>query len=275
MAGEGAHARVVRLNDEQKRAAYDKKKRGLLQRADRIERQAREQLEQKLADAQALRDEAATPYEAKLLEDRAASLVQTAHVGAIGKLRRYVNNLKENVRWIVMRAFMRRLGIASLLFAGAVSATCYDADGAIKWVERCSFNKITTEGRNHILDVTFHNDTQVSTWYIGLVSGASTPTYADADTLASHAGWTEYTAYSETNRQVWQEGAASAGAITNSTTSDFSMNASGTVAGLLLCSVASGTSGTLWTAVSFSGGNQSVSDGDTLKVTYALSTASS
>jgi hypothetical protein len=51
------------------------------------------------------------------------------------------------------------------------------------------------------------------------------------------------------------------------------MNATVTIAGAFLCTVSSGTSGILYSAGDFTGGDKSVDSGDTLNVTYTLSTA--
>jgi hypothetical protein len=56
-------------------------------------------------------------------------------------------------------------------------------------------NDVTNEGLNNILDVQFHAVTQVTTWYIGLIDASGFSDLADSDTLASHAGWTEFTNY--------------------------------------------------------------------------------
>jgi hypothetical protein len=61
--------------------------------------------------------------------------------------------------------------------------------------------------------------------------------------------------------------------ITNSASpSSFAMLVNGTVvAGALLCTVATGTSGVLFSAGDFSGGDKTVDSGDTLNVTYTFS----
>jgi hypothetical protein len=49
------------------------------------------------------------------------------------------------------------------------------------------------------------------------------------------------------------------------------MNGTATIAGAFLCNVASGTSGVLFSAGDFTGGDKSVASGDTLNVTYTFS----
>ena len=146
--------------------------------------------------------------------------------------------------------------------------TCLDKDGNIKWEENKK-NIIVTAGLNHILDVQFHATTQVTTWYIGL-KGAGTP--AAADTMASHSSWSELTNYSG-NRKEWTEGAASSGSMTNSSSVDFSINGTATVAGAFLNTAATGTSGTLYGVVDFSS-SRAVISGDTLQVTVTVTAAS-
>jgi len=149
------------------------------------------------------------------------------------------------------------------------TVTCLDAQGNEKWSETKK-NLIVTEGLNHILDVAFHGDTQATTWYVGL-KGTGTP--AAGDTLASHSSWSELTDYSG-SRKEWTEGAASSGSMTNSSSVDFSITGTATVAGAFLSSVASGTSGTLYGVVDFAS-SRSVLSGDTLQVTVTVTAASS
>lgn len=134
-------------------------------------------------------------------------------------------------------------------------------------------NGITDEGMNHLLDVTFHGSSQIGTWYIGLVDNSGFSAFADVDTLSSHAGWSEFTSYTEANRVTWQEDAASSRSITNTTTADFSINATGNVRGIFVSSnnvKTTGTTGTLWSTAAFSS-VVATANGDTLKVTYTVS----
>ena len=146
--------------------------------------------------------------------------------------------------------------------------TCLDKDGNIKWEEDMK-NLIATVGLNHILDVQFHATTQVTTWYIGL-KAAGTP--AAADTMASHSTWAELAGYSG-DRKEWTEGAASSGSMTNSSSVDFAITGSATVAGAFLNTAATGTSGVLYGVVDFSS-SRAVINGDTLQVTVTVTAAS-
>jgi len=110
-----------------------------------------------------------------------------------------------------------------------------DIEGNLKGVYAFP-NGIVDEGLNHILDTQFHATTQVGTWYAGLVDNSGWTAFADADTLSSHAGWSENTDYTESNRVEWAEDAAASRSISNSTTADFSINASGNLKGIFISS---------------------------------------
>lgn len=160
------------------------------------------------------------------------------------------------------------LGNVNIGLANFWKVTCLDKDGNIKW-EEDNKNIIVTAGLNHILDTQFHATTQVTTWYIGL-KGAGTP--VAADTMASHGSWAELAGYSG-NRKEWTEGAASAGSMTNSSSVDFTINATATIAGAFLNTAATGTGGTLYGVVDFSS-SRAVISGDTLQVTVTVTAAS-
>lgn len=134
------------------------------------------------------------------------------------------------------------------------------------------FNIIVNAGKNSLLGIMFHADTQITAWYIGLVDNSGWTAFAAADTAGSHSGWTESTAYSDGTRQAWSVGAASGQAITNGTAATFNINGTATLKGIFVISNSTkgGTTGTLWNGVAFSS-TISVTNGDQLKVTYSVS----
>lgn len=137
-------------------------------------------------------------------------------------------------------------------------------DGALLW-RRVFFNVVTTVGKNDVIDKYFKGSAYTAAWYLGL-AGAGTK--AAADTLASHAGWSEVNPYSG-NRPAITFGTTSSGSNTAVTVA-YTCNGSATVAGLFLASVNTGTSGILYNAVDFTGGSRAVISGDTLNVTPTL-----
>lgn len=149
---------------------------------------------------------------------------------------------------------------------GFYTLECVGADGEIKWVEEFG-NLVTTAGKNSLLDVGL-GGSAFTAFVLGLVDGGSAPTYAAADIMSSHAGWTENTGYSNATRPSPTFNAASAGSKATTATA-FNINATGTIAGVFLTTgtAKGGTTGTLYSAGSFSG-NRSVLSGDTLNATY-------
>ena len=147
-----------------------------------------------------------------------------------------------------------------------------DCDDTLKAIYEVP-NGIVDVGLNHILDTQFNGGSQISTWYIGLVDNSGFSAFADADTLASHAGWSEFTSYTESNRVTWSSDAASSRSVSNSSTADFSINATGNVKGIFVSSnnvKTTGNTGTLWSTAAFSS-VVATANGDTLKVTYTVS----
>lgn len=158
-------------------------------------------------------------------------------------------------------------------FRNPVKVQCFDKHGKLKWEEEV-FNGIVDVGIQYMENVAFRSATsQINPWYIGLVDNSGFSAFANADTMSSHTGWSEFTNYSEATRPEWTADAAASRAITNSTTVDFSINgAGGTVKGIFVTSnnTKSGTTGTLWSTAAFSS-NAVVTNGDTLKITYTVS----
>jgi hypothetical protein len=161
---------------------------------------------------------------------------------------------------------------------GVFTVTCVGADGVEKWSDTFH-NLVVNEGLQDMNAKYFQGSGYTAAWYLGLVQGpGSGTTYAAGNTLASHAGWTELvpgTAYTGNRKAVTFGTATTAdpSVISNSASpSSFAMLVNSTVvAGAFLCSVASGTSGVLFSAGDFTGGDKTVDNGDTLNVTYTFS----
>lgn len=135
-------------------------------------------------------------------------------------------------------------------------------------------NDITNEGKNTLFEVMFHDGTQIAnaSWCIGLISLSGYSALNATDVMASHAGWTEFTGYSQSTRVAWGAGAAASQSITNASPATFDITSSGTVKGIFITSQStkSGTSGKLWSTALFSA-DVPVTNGDQLRATYTVS----
>jgi hypothetical protein len=160
--------------------------------------------------------------------------------------------------------------------AGVFTIQCFDKDGKLKWEEK-NPNLVVNEGLQDMNDKYFSGSAYTAAWYLGLITGpGSGTTIAAGDTLASHAGWTEYSDYTGNRQAVTFGGAtlADPSVIDNSGAPNaFVITApGGTVAGAFLTDVATGTGGILFSASDFqSPGDRVVVAGDTLNVTYTFS----
>lgn len=142
--------------------------------------------------------------------------------------------------------------------------------GKLVWREQFA-NLIPTSGLTKLLDAAFVTGLASPLWYVGLVSTG--PTYAVADTMSSHAGWTELTNYSQTTRPQWVGAAVVAGSTDNSASkASFIISSGATVAGAFIAdsSTKGGTSGTLYGEGSFATGDQAVLGGDVVNITVTL-----
>ena len=153
---------------------------------------------------------------------------------------------------------------------GFYTATCYGADGQIKWEEPFC-NLVTTVGKNATLDTILGNSAAGAV-VMGL---KGTGTALAADTQSSHASWNEVggtnaPTYSG-NRPTPSFSAAASGSKTTSSAVSFSMTGTGTVAGCFIniggSATKDSTTGTLFSAGDFSS-SKSVVNGDTIAVSY-------
>jgi len=162
---------------------------------------------------------------------------------------------------------------------GVYYVECHDKDGNLKWTVE-SKNLVVNAGLQYMAGSALTSVTQITTWYLGLYGAGASNTPAAGDTMASHAGWTEVTTYSNANRvtaTLATATTANPSVVTNSASpAAFNINGSATVGGAFLTSnnTKGGTTGTLFSAADFgSPGDRSVVNGDTLSVTYTFSLA--
>ena len=141
---------------------------------------------------------------------------------------------------------------------------CIGADGREKWRETVR-NTVMTPGKTDIIDKYLKGSSYTAAWYVILKGSGSINA---ADTLASHAGWTEITAYTG-NRPAVTWGTTTTGSNT-ATAVSFAMTGAYTVAGAGCCTVATGTSGVLYNMSDF-GAARTGDNGDTLNVTPTIS----
>ena len=152
---------------------------------------------------------------------------------------------------------------------------CIGPDGKLKWTDEFD-NLVTNEGLNDNLDKYLKGSTYTAAFYVGLTDG--TPTVNAADTMSSHAGWTEVTDYSESTREALVLGTVASQSVDNSASkASYSINATATVGGAFITTVNTkgGTTGILYGVGAFSGGDKSVGNGDTLNVTVTCTAAAS
>lgn len=177
-------------------------------------------------------------------------------------------------------AFLSRLGGLgdSVKAEGKYHVICKDKDGNIKW-EDDIINTVVTVGKDQMLDAALAGSAYTVTGpFMGLISSVGYSAINVADTMSSHAGWTEAgnanaPTYSGTRKTAaWS--AASGGAKSLSAGLVFNITGSGTVKGAFLVfgsgavNTIDSTAGVLYSAGLFSGGDKAVVNTDTLTVSY-------
>lgn len=162
-------------------------------------------------------------------------------------------------------------------FDGTYTAKCYDQYGILKWSDVIE-NITTNVGRKSMMDSYFAN--------IGggaiLMGLKGTGTAVVGDTQASHASWLEVglanaPTYSGTRKTPTFSASTTANPSVLSTSAAvvFAMTGSGTVTGAFIniggTSTIDNTTGILFSAGDFTAGSKTVTSGDTINVTYTLS----
>jgi hypothetical protein len=174
---------------------------------------------------------------------------------------------------------------------GYYHVECRDSDGNVKWTEEFP-NQVVQVGKIFMFQQTLITSPIALVGpFLGLVSGTGN-TFSPTDTMTSHAGWSEFIAYTvggsavrgtavfatPTGNSNTTPGSnvvtASATAITYTIT-----GAGGTVGGCFLVtgsgasSTLSNTGGTLYSAGAF-GTAKTTTSGDTVSVTYSTTATS-
>jgi len=164
---------------------------------------------------------------------------------------------------------------------GRYEIECIGPDGKLKWRETIE-NVVATVGKNLALDTFLAGAAYTVTGpYMGLISSTSYTAVAAGDTMASHSGWLEAgganaPTYSG-NRKTAVWSAAASGSKALSAALSFAITGTGTCKGAFLVfgsgasATKDNTSGTLWSAGTFSTGDKAVVNGDTLNVNYSTS----
>jgi hypothetical protein len=171
---------------------------------------------------------------------------------------------------------------------GYYHVECRDKEGNLKWAEEFP-NLVVAVGKELMLDTLLKGTSYtVNGPFLGLID--SSPSFSAADTMASHAGWTEFVNYTVggsaiRGTAVFASATSSGSSPSNVTSSAASAitytitGAGGTVAGCFLVtgsgasSTQSNTSGVLYSAGAFATAKITTA-GDTVSVTYSTTATS-
>lgn len=172
---------------------------------------------------------------------------------------------------------------------GAYHVICRDKDGNVKWEEEFP-NLVNADGKQLMLDTLLKGSSYtVNGPFLGLISTVG-PTFAAADTMASHSGWTEFSNYTVGGSAVRGTAvfasAVSSGVTPTNITSSVATaitylitGAGGNVTGCFLTTgsgasaVQGNTSGVLYSAGAFAVAKVTTA-GDTVTVTYSTTATS-
>jgi hypothetical protein len=181
------------------------------------------------------------------------------------------------------------VGSETVGMEGRYHVVCRDADGNLKWEEEFP-NLVNAVGKQLMLDTLLSGTTYTTVGpFLGLISGAS-PTFTAADTMLSHGGWTEFTAYTVGGSAVRGTAVFTSATSSGTTPSNVTTKAAsaitytitgggGTVGGCFLVtgtgavSTLSSTAGTLYSAGAFATAKVTTA-GDTVSVTYSTTATS-
>jgi hypothetical protein len=159
---------------------------------------------------------------------------------------------------------------------------CTDENGVEKWREDVP-NVVTAQGKLDLLNKYFTGSAYTAAWYCGLISSVSFSAVAVTDVAAQingTNGWKEAgptnAPASGANRATLTFGAATNvsnnGNIATSSASSFTFTSGGTIKGMFACSTQAkdATTGILYNAVAFTGGDRAVVTSDVVNVSVSF-----
>lgn len=144
---------------------------------------------------------------------------------------------------------------------------------ALKWRQKDN-NLVLNGGLDYILDAGLSGGTPITSWYVGLLAATPSPI---ATWTATEIGTNDFVDYDEAALQAWTEAGVSSQLITNTASKavfTISVNSSSIGGAFLISTSTKATpAGTVFSAVAFTGGNKAADDGDSLQVTYQITSA--
>lgn len=184
-------------------------------------------------------------------------------------------------------------GNSAVGIEGSYHVVCRDAQGNVKWEEGFP-NLVVASGKQLMLDTLLSGAAYTTEGpYIGLISGDTAPVFSASDTLASHAGWTEFVNYNFGGPSVRGTITFTAATSTGTSPSNVTTKASNPTPGLVFtitgdggnvagCFIVTGTgatnvfnatTGVLYSAGAF-GTTKQTTINDTVTVTYSTTATS-
>jgi len=184
-------------------------------------------------------------------------------------------------------------GNSAVGIEGSYHVVCRDAQGNVKWEEGFP-NLVVASGKQLMLDTLLSGTAYTTVGpFIGLINGDTAPVFSASDTLASHAGWTEFTQYNFGASQVRGTITFTPATSTGTSPSNVTTKASNPTPGLVFsiigsggniagCFIATGTgatnvinatTGVLYSAGAF-GTTKNVTPGDTVTIVYQTTATS-
>lgn len=151
-------------------------------------------------------------------------------------------------------------------------------DGPYIWTP----NRVVNQGLNYILNAGLNGGSAISAWYIAPFAANVTPA-ADVTAASFAATLTEFTSYSESNRQLWTPDAAATAMelINDAAPALFTVTGGGQTsiygAGLLSAQAKGATTGTCFSAGRLQGGAAltGLQDGFEVRIKYRVTGSSS